>query len=173
MSAEIETDAYQACVWAAFARTAVDSSCLLLTTSTIILQIFKKVGLSAIRLLFIPGVVEAFFDGALAIAFFNMPATFAFALGFILKAVGPALVIQCMFEVQQKRLGVAKCEDIVCNATLPTCCRPSVRGSAASAYFAASCLVCTHMMRFSNFRHCCCASLYVQHFNPYLCSCLC
>lgn len=37
-----------------------------------------------------------------------MPPTFAFALGFILKAVGPALVIQCMFEVQQKRLGTAK-----------------------------------------------------------------
>lgn len=39
---------------------------------------------------------------------FGMPATFAFAVGFILKAVGPALVIQCMFEVQQKRLGTAK-----------------------------------------------------------------
>ncbi len=101
--------------WAASPHAAVDSSCLLIITSTLLLQIFKKVGLSAIRLLFIPGVVEAFFDGALAIAFFNMPATFAFALGFILKAVGPALVIQCMFEVQQKRLGVAKCEDMLCS----------------------------------------------------------
>lgn len=114
--------------WAASPHAAVDSSCLLIITSTLLLQIFKKVGLSAIRLLFIPGVVEAFFDGALAIAFFNMPATFAFALGFILKAVGPALVIQCMFEVQQKRLGVAKCEDMLCSTTLPTCCRPSLVG---------------------------------------------
>lgn len=88
------------------------------------------------RLLFIPGVVEAFFDGGIAIPIFGMPPAFAFALGFILKAwryflplplashktggelhviglsimqaVGPALVIQAMFEVQQKRLGVAK-----------------------------------------------------------------
>lgn len=47
-----------------------------------------------------------------------MPATFAFALGFILKAVGPALVIQCMFDVQQKRLGTAKglpfCQSAAC-----------------------------------------------------------
>jgi len=112
-------------------------------------QIFKKVGGSAVRLLFIPGLVEAFFDGGVAIPLFGMPPAFAFALGFILKvccarmpgftpahsagllsrcdrrlpscapvrvaharqapqAVGPALVIQAMFEVQQRRLGVAK-----------------------------------------------------------------
>ena len=71
-------------------------------------QIFKRVGWAATRLLLVPGICEAFFDGGLAIAIFGMPATFAFALGFILKAVGPALVIQCMFDVQQKRLGTAK-----------------------------------------------------------------
>ena len=49
-------------------------------------QIFKKVGGSAARLLFIPGVVEAFFDGGSAIPIFGMPPAFAFALGFILKA---------------------------------------------------------------------------------------
>lgn len=49
-------------------------------------QIFKKVGGSAMRLLFIPGVVEAFFDGGIAIPIFGMPPAFAFALGFILKA---------------------------------------------------------------------------------------
>ena len=72
------------------------------------LQIFKRVGPAAVRLLLIPGICEAFFDGGIAIALFGMPVTFAFALGFILKAVGPALVIQCMFEVQQKRLGLEK-----------------------------------------------------------------
>ena len=108
--------------------TAVDSSCLLLITSILPLQIFTKVGLSAVRLLFIPGVVEAFFDGALAIAFFRMPATFAFALGFILKAVGPALVIQCMFEVQQKRLGVAKCETLHAIRQCPPAAVPLVAG---------------------------------------------
>ena len=59
-----------------------------------------------------PGIIEAFFDGGLAISIFNMPATFAFALGFIMKAVGPALVIQCMFDVQQKRLGTVKGKSI-------------------------------------------------------------
>ncbi|DBB09325.1 TPA: hypothetical protein ACH3X3_007904 [Trebouxia sp. C0006] len=72
------------------------------------LRIFKKVGWVATRLLLVPGILEAFFDGGLAVALFGMPPTFAFALGFILKAVGPALVIQCMFDVQQKRLGTAK-----------------------------------------------------------------
>ncbi len=74
------------------------------------MQIFKRVGLSAVRLLLVPGIVEAFFDGGIAMPMFGMPPTFAFALGFILKAVGPALVIQAMFEVQQKRLGAVKCE---------------------------------------------------------------
>ena len=69
---------------------------------------FKRVGSSAIRLLLVPGIMEAFFDGGMAIAIFGMPPLFAFALGFILKAVGPALVIQCMFEVDQKRLGTLK-----------------------------------------------------------------
>lgn len=60
------------------------------------------------KLLFIPGLVEAFFDGGIAIPIFGMPATFGFALGFILKAIGPALVIQLMFETQSKGLGVDK-----------------------------------------------------------------
>ena len=74
------------------------------------LQIFRRVGPSAVKLLLVPGIVEAFFDGAIAMPIFGMPPTFAFALGFILKAVGPALVIQAMFEVQQKRLGSTKRE---------------------------------------------------------------
>ena len=64
--------------------------------------------MTAVKLLFIPGLTEAFFDGAIAIPIFGMSATFGFALGFILKAIGPALVIQLMFEVQEKRLGTAK-----------------------------------------------------------------
>ena len=73
------------------------------------MQIFKRVGSAAIRLLLVPGICEAFFDGGIAIPIFGMPPMFAFALGFILKAVGPALVIQSMFEVQQRRLGTVKC----------------------------------------------------------------
>ena len=73
-----------------------------------LVQIFKVLGWRPVKLLLIPGLAEAFFDGGLMIKIFKMPATFAFATGFILKAVGPALVIQAMFEVQQKRLGIRK-----------------------------------------------------------------
>lgn len=65
-------------------------------------------GPAALRLLFIPGLIEAFFDGGIIHKILPMPITFAFAIGFIMKAVGPALVIQCMFEVQSKRLGIEK-----------------------------------------------------------------
>lgn len=82
------------------------------------MQIFKRVGAAAIRLLLVPGICEAFFDGGIAIPIFGMPPTFAFALGFILKAVGPALVIQSMFEVQQRRLGTVKCVPLPLTALL-------------------------------------------------------
>ena len=91
--------------------------------SVCVFQIFKKVGWVALRLLLVPGLMEAFFDGGLAIALFGMPTTFAFALGFILKAVGPALVIQCMFDVQQKRLGTAKGWHSGCCSYNDTCLR--------------------------------------------------
>lgn len=72
-----------------------------------IAQIFKTIGRPAVKLLLVPGIIEAFFDGGLAIALFKVSPLFGFALGFILKAIGPALVIQLMFELQQKRLGTA------------------------------------------------------------------
>lgn len=137
------------------------------------MQAFKRVGIPAVKLLLIPGLTEAFFDGGLGVAFFNMPVgchfvstvyvtccnrpswaagslavqhaslparilslalqsqaeivalhsdrrempmpvpmqvLFAFAMGFILKAVGPALVMQLMFELQTKRLGTERRE---------------------------------------------------------------
>jgi hypothetical protein len=105
-------------------------------------QIFRRVGWSAVRLLLVPGICEACFDGGIAMPIFGMPPTFAFALGFILKAVGPALVIQSMFEVQQKRLGTIKCAAISCapHQTCPVvlqcmCFTPSV-----------ACLRCTMSM---------------------------
>ena len=76
---------------------------------------FKTIGVPAVKLLLIPGLVEAFFNGGLAVALFGMTPLFGFALGFILKAIGPALVIQLMFELQQKRLGTARSEcPLVC-----------------------------------------------------------
>eukprot|EP00884_Botryococcus_braunii_P018317 jgi/Botrbrau1/5169/Bobra.0172s0041.1 len=94
--------------WSKGIRAAALAAIFLRSGLEIDLQIFKKVGWSAVRLLLVPGICEAFFDGGLAMMLFDQPAPFAFALGFILKAVGPALVIQAMFEVQQRRRGVER-----------------------------------------------------------------
>ena len=37
------------------------------------MQAFKRVGVPAVKLLLIPGLTEAFFDGGLGVAFFDMP----------------------------------------------------------------------------------------------------
>ena len=37
------------------------------------LQAFRRVGVPAVKLLLIPGLTEAFFDGGLGVAFFDMP----------------------------------------------------------------------------------------------------
>ncbi|KAL6784451.1 hypothetical protein ACKKBF_B01840 [Auxenochlorella protothecoides x Auxenochlorella symbiontica] len=61
----------------------------------------------AIRLALIPGLVEALYDGALATApaLFGMPILLGFTMGFILKAVGPGLVVPAMFKLQKTGLG--------------------------------------------------------------------
>lgn len=64
----------------------------------------------ALRLAFIPGLAEALFDAGLAVAFFRMPVTLALAMGFILKAVGPGLVVPAMFQLQNLGLGAEKGE---------------------------------------------------------------
>ena len=64
----------------------------------------------ALRLAFVPGLLEAFFDGGLAIVLFGMPPALGFALGFILKAVGPGLVVPAMFQLQKVGLGADKGE---------------------------------------------------------------
>ncbi|KAK9826729.1 hypothetical protein WJX81_002380 [Elliptochloris bilobata] len=131
--------------WSSKIRAAALAIIFLRSGLEIDLQIFKKVGGSAVRLLFIPGIVEAFFDGGIAIPIFGMPPAFAFALGFILKAVGPALVIQAMFEVQQRRLGVAKAipatvvaaasfDDAIAITGYTLCINLAVRGSANPAW---------------------------------------
>lgn len=59
----------------------------------------------ALRLALLPGLVEAFYDGGLAVAIFNMPVLLAFTMGFILKAVGPGLVVPLMFRLQKEGWG--------------------------------------------------------------------
>lgn len=62
----------------------------------------------ALRLAFLPGITEALFDAGIAVAVFGMPFTLALSLGFILKAVGPGLVVPAMFQLQKQGLGAAK-----------------------------------------------------------------
>ena len=69
---------------------------------------FKKVGKVAVRLLVVPGITEAMVSGLVAWQIFKMPILLAFTLGFILKAVGPAIVIQLMFDLQRRGRGVDK-----------------------------------------------------------------
>ena len=59
-------------------------------------EVFRRAGPAAVRLLLVPGIVEAVVSGSVAHAVFGMPWLLAYALGFILKAVGPAIVIQLM-----------------------------------------------------------------------------
>ena len=60
----------------------------------------------ALRLAFLPGLAEALFTGGLGVAIFGMPLTLALSMGFILKAVGPGLVVPAMFNLQAGGWGV-------------------------------------------------------------------
>ena len=71
-------------------------------------MVFKRAGPAALRLLLIPGIVEAVISGSVAHSVFGMPWLLSYALGFILKAVGPAIVIQLMFDLQKRGWGVNK-----------------------------------------------------------------
>jgi len=62
----------------------------------------------ALRLAFVPGVIEALFDAGVAVALFKMPYTLALSMGFILKAVGPGLVVPTMFTLQKEGWGANK-----------------------------------------------------------------
>lgn len=64
----------------------------------------------ALRLALIPGLAEALFDAGLGVALFGMPIMLALAMGFILKAVGPGLVVPAMFQLQHLGLGAEKGE---------------------------------------------------------------
>jgi hypothetical protein len=52
------------------------------------MQVFRRVGGAAVRLLLFPGIVEALVSGAVGYAVFGMPIMLALAMGFILKVGG-------------------------------------------------------------------------------------
>jgi NhaP-type Na+/H+ or K+/H+ antiporter len=62
----------------------------------------------AARLALVPGLAEALFDAGLGVALFQMPFLLALTMGFILKAVGPGLVVPAMFRLQKAGAGAAQ-----------------------------------------------------------------
>jgi len=72
------------------------------------LDALKKLSAALLRLIFIPNLSEAVVDAAFAVAFFDMPWTFALALGFIISAVSPAVVVPSLLYLQERRYGTAK-----------------------------------------------------------------
>lgn len=57
---------------------------------------FRRLGPAVVRLLLIPGIVEACVAGGVGIPTFGMPALLSIAMGFILKPVDPAIAMQLM-----------------------------------------------------------------------------
>lgn len=83
-------------------------NCCLLYCCAAAVQTMSLYKWPAMRLAFLPGIAEALFDAGIAVAVFGMPFTLALSLGFILKAVGPGLVVPAMFQLQKHGLGAAK-----------------------------------------------------------------
>ena len=80
--------------------------CFLQSGLEIDLSMFRRIGPVAVRLLLLPGIVDAC---ALALAagfIFRMPPLFALALGFLCKACDPCVVISTMVGYQERGAGV-------------------------------------------------------------------
>eukprot|EP00927_Polykrikos_kofoidii_P047829 TRINITY_DN4210_c0_g2_i1.p1 TRINITY_DN4210_c0_g2~~TRINITY_DN4210_c0_g2_i1.p1 ORF type:complete len:693 (-),score=114.69 TRINITY_DN4210_c0_g2_i1:262-2340(-) len=67
-----------------------------------------KIGAACGRLTVLPGCCEALTVGIVSMLMFGMPFPLALALGFILAAVSPAVVVGGMFDLQRRGYGVAK-----------------------------------------------------------------
>lgn len=68
----------------------------------------KKVGMPAINLSFIPGLLEGFTIAFLSMIFFDFTFIQGGILGFIIAAVSPAVIVPSMLTLMEKGLGMAK-----------------------------------------------------------------
>eukprot|EP00606_Chrysophyceae_sp_TOSAG23-5_P001273 GSChrysophyteH2.ASY1.ANO1.204.1 assembled CDS len=68
----------------------------------------QKLSAALLRLIFIPNLSEAMVDAALAVTFFDMPWTLAIALGFVISAVSPAVVVPSLLLLQEQKYGTEK-----------------------------------------------------------------
>ena len=97
------THAYKATIRAAGLGTIMTRSGLELDVDAI-----RRAGRVAARLTVLPGVSEALAVGVVARWVFELPFVLALALGFILAAVSPAVVVVQMFDLHERGYGVAK-----------------------------------------------------------------
>ena len=72
----------------------------------------RRIGMTAVKLTFLPGIVEALVCGGMAVVIFGMPPALGISLGFILAAVSPAVVVIGMFSLE--RMGEYCSEFVVC-----------------------------------------------------------
>ena len=84
--------------------------CVILLISSMEINIEKVLHLSllCLRLTLMPGLVEAVVTGILAVLMFQMPVSLAFALGYTLSAVSPAVVVPSVLKLKTKGYGVVK-----------------------------------------------------------------
>ena len=97
------THAYKATIRAAGLGTIMTRSGLELDVGTI-----RRAGRVAARLTVLPGVSEALAVALFARWVFELPFVLALALGFILAAVSPAVVVVGLFDLHSRGYGVAK-----------------------------------------------------------------
>lgn len=72
------------------------------------MEAIKRAGLVSLRLTLLPGLSEAIAVGIVSSYLYQMPLILGWALGFILAAVSPAVVVVGMFELQNLGYGVAE-----------------------------------------------------------------
>ncbi len=65
----------------------------------------SKVGTLSLRLMFFPGVIEAFATAGMSMLAFNMPFLLSLSQGWILAAVSPAIIIPSMIELRIRGFG--------------------------------------------------------------------
>ena len=72
------------------------------------LAALRRLSAAVIRLAFLPNLVEAAVDAAIAVALFGMPWTWGLMLGFIISAVSPAVVVPSLLRLQDEGFGTRK-----------------------------------------------------------------
>lgn len=69
---------------------------------------FRKVYVTILKLGLVPWAVEFGLCAVLSHQFFGLPWLWAFALGAIIAAVSPAVIVPCLFRLRTKGYGVNK-----------------------------------------------------------------